>query len=150
MRERADTLTEIIDLVRPVYKALEGAVQAGLAETGLGITERAILDQIHRKGPQTVPQIGRSLIAPRQFIQKTANALMTRDLLTTTANAAHRRSRLLVLTDTGQDLIAGVLAAEATLIADVAKKLDPEDLVRTRTTLAVMVAAFTQGQEPDR
>ncbi|MEM7190863.1 MAG: helix-turn-helix domain-containing protein, partial [Pseudomonadota bacterium] len=91
-------LLDVIRLVRPLYKALEAAVETGLAETGLTLTQRAVLEEIFRHGPLTVPAIGMALIAPRQFIQTTVNALIQRGLVERRENAAHKRSVLIALT----------------------------------------------------
>ena len=141
MKTEAD-LNQTIRLVRPLYKVLEGAVADGLRGTWLGIMQRAVLEQLHDKGPMTVPAIGRELVAPRQFIQKTANALIALGLVEKQPNAAHKRSVLLALTERGQETIAGILADEADVLREVAAGIDPDDLRVTQETMRALIKGF--------
>ena len=72
--------------------------------------------------PPTVPQIGRSLGAPRQLVQRAANALLARGLIEAVANPDHKRAALLCATargvalkreaDGAADAIGAALSAE--------------------------------------
>ena len=138
-------LHDIIRLVRPLYKVLESAVEDGLQESGLTVIQRAVLDQLHLNGDMTVPAIGRALIAPRQFIQKTVDQLRISGLVARHANQAHRRSHLIALTEEGTALIGSILAREDQVIRQVAAKLDAGDLARTRQTLTGIIDAFAHN-----
>ena len=137
-----DSLYAVIRLVRPLYKALEASVAAELAESGLSVIQRAVLEQLHDRGPLTVPAIGRGLIAPRQFIQKTANELMQRGLVERHPNAAHKRSLLLALTPDGETAIAGVLARESAVMAPIAARLKAADVATAEAVMTDMIHAF--------
>lgn len=52
----------------------------------------------------TVPEIGRSLGLPRQSVQRSADVLMARGLLTRASNPHHKRAALLLPTEAGTSL----------------------------------------------
>ena len=145
----ADELYDLIRLVRPLYKALEGAVARGLEGTGLTVTERAVLEQIHDNDPLTVPRIGDALIVPRQFIQKTVDGLAAKGLVERRRNAAHRRSALMALTPSGVELITDILAREAELTRRVAASLAPGDVATARAVVETMIAGYGQEETSD-
>ena len=142
MPTRTETLYDVIRLVRPLYKVLEAAVQIELAETGVSVPQRAVLEQVLDAGPLTVPAIGRRLILPRQFVQKTANELRDAGLLAKRDNAAHKRSALLALTPAGLAAITGIKAREAAVMHPIARALDKGDVETTRAILQEIIRAF--------
>ena len=62
---------------------------------------RAVLERL-ADGPQTVPQVARSLWLPRQVVQRLADAAAELGYLRFVPNPAHRRSKLAELTGTGR------------------------------------------------
>lgn len=146
---RATQLYDLIRLVRPLYKQLEAAVLRGLDGTDLTVTERAVLEQIHDNGPLPVPRIAGALIAPRQFIQKTANRLIDAGLIERQRNAAHRRSVLLALTPAGTAQIAGILDREAAITAEVAAHLSTDDIAAARRVMQAMIDGYREKEIND-
>lgn len=142
MTTRTEALYDVIRLVRPLYKVLEAAVALELAETGISVPQRAVLEQLLDAGPLTVPAIGRRLILPRQFVQKTANELLDAGLLAKRENAAHKRSALLALTPAGLAAITGIKAREAAVMQPIARALDKAEVETTRATLQEIIRAF--------
>ncbi|MEM7024157.1 MAG: helix-turn-helix domain-containing protein [Pseudomonadota bacterium] len=134
-------LYQIIRLVRPLYKALEASVTRELASTGINVSQRAVLEQLLERG-QTVPAIGRALILPRQFIQKTVNELLAAGLVEKRANDAHKRSPLLELTADGSELIDAIKARESAVMRPIAASLSSQDLRVTRSVLTEMIDGF--------
>ena len=149
MMTKANDLYDLIRLVRPLYKMLEGAVVCGLEETNLTVTARAVLEQIHDNGPQSVPRIADALIAPRQFIQKTVDELIAKGLVERRRNAAHRRSALMALTPLGAQLIADVLTRESEVTARVAACLAPGDVATARTVMETMIEKYREVENSD-
>ena len=137
-----EDLYAVIRLVRPLYKALEAAVERELAPTGIGVTQRAVLEWLLLEGPLTVPAIGRRMIAPRQFIQKIANELLDGGLIERRENQAHKRSVLLALTADGRTAITRILAREAEIMKPIAGELAPDDLATARSVMTVMIDRF--------
>lgn len=142
----AARLHDLIRLVRPFYKELEAAVVRGLEGTGLTVTGRAVLEQIHDHGPLPVPRIAGGLIAPRQFIQKTANALVDAGLVERQRNRAHRTSVLLALTPAGAGLIGALLAREAAITARVAATLEQGDVETAKAVVEAIIEGYRKEE----
>lgn len=112
-REAAfDALT---DEVRRLFHQLAVVVDA-LHE--INASQRAVLERLWRDGDQTVPEIARSCRVSRQFIQVIVNELLEADLVVTTPNPAHARSRLIRLTAAGRGRFEKMKAKERTLLAE--------------------------------
>ncbi len=144
MPNDTDSLYDLIRLVRPLYKVLETAVALELEPTGVGVLQRAILEQLLDNGDLTVPAIGRNLILPRQFIQKNANELHAAGLVTKRENAAHKRSVLFALTPRGRELIGRIRAREAEVMAPIAERLDGGDLKAAKAVMTEMIRSFAE------
>ena len=87
----------------------------------------AILERL-ADGPQTVPQVARSLWLPRQVVQRLADAAAELGYVRYAANPAHRRSKLAELTDAGRRVFADIHAAELADLQPLADRLDPADI----------------------
>lgn len=72
----------------------------------------SILEILDRLGPQTVPGIARIRTLSRQNIQTLVNRLESHGHVALAANPAHKRSRLICLTDAGRSLLASVRRRE--------------------------------------
>ena len=105
-------LTEVFDLVGPLYRLTQRKVEQGESVEGLSVTVRAVLDLLHKRGPLTVPAMGRALAVSRQFVQRTVNEAAAQGLVEGIPNPAHQRSSLIRLTDPGREAITAVLARE--------------------------------------
>lgn len=142
MNTRTESLFDIIRLVRPLYKVLQASVALELERAGISVLQRTILEQLLDNDPQTVPEIGRRLILPRQFIQKNANILRQSGLIERHDNAAHRRSVLLALTGAGDAMIRQIRDREAEVMRPIAETMDLRHLKTTKSVIADMIAAF--------
>lgn len=139
---RAESLYELIRLVRPLYKTLETSVAQELARSGISVSQRAVMEQLLDHGPLTVPAIGRLLILPRQFIQKIANELLEQSLVQRGENQAHKRSVLFSLTPEGEAVVSRIKAREAEIMTPIAAALKPEDLAVTKQVITEIIRAF--------
>ncbi|MFK4869447.1 MarR family winged helix-turn-helix transcriptional regulator [Streptomyces sp. CSMPJR101] len=110
--ELGHRLTEVFDLVGPLYRLTQRKVEQGESVEGLSVTVRAALDLLHKRGPLTVPSMGRALAVSRQFVQRTVNEAAAQGLVESIPNPAHQRSSLIRLTDPGREAITAVLARE--------------------------------------
>lgn len=117
--ELARRLTEVYDLVGPLYRRAQRSVEQGLAGEGLTVGVRAVLALLHRNGPMTVPQMGRAQAISRQFVQRMVNDAAAHGLVESIPNPAHRRSSLIRLTDAGRTAISVVVGREHTLLRKV-------------------------------
>lgn len=77
----ARRLTEVYDLVGPLYRRAQRGVEQGLDGDGLSVGVRAVLTMLRRGGPMTVPQMGRAQAISRQFVQRMVNDAAAQDLV---------------------------------------------------------------------
>ena len=146
-------LNVMIRFVRPLHRHLVRAADEGLRQAGLTLPMRSVLERLYEAGPQTVPQLARALAVPRQFAQRTVDALADLGRVDRADNEAHRRSPLIRLTPGGRAVIEDVLAREADFLATVATGIDASDveasirvLERLSAALAGLAAAPGRGR----
>lgn len=108
-------LTDVFDLVGPIYRRALRKVEQGEPVEGASAGVRAVLDLLRRHGPMTVPQMGRAQALSRQFVQRMVNEAAAHGWVEITPNPAHQRSSLIRITDGGRATITAVLAREHTL-----------------------------------
>ncbi|MFI8193473.1 MarR family winged helix-turn-helix transcriptional regulator [Streptomyces sp. NPDC085946] len=135
-------LTEVFDLVGPLYRRVQRKVEQGEAIEGLSVGVRAVLDLLHKHGPMTVPQMGRAQAISRQFVQRMVNDAAARGLVESVPNPAHRRSSLIRLTDDGRAAIAAVLAREHALLRETGGDLTAADVSACLRVLGEMLRLF--------
>jgi DNA-binding MarR family transcriptional regulator len=97
--------------------------------------KRAILRDLARLGPQTVPQMARARPVTRQFIQKLVNELTEQGLVEFTENSAHKRSHLVQLTTKGRAQLEAMLRREAELLEGKQIPVSKAELVQANQTL---------------
>ncbi|MFG3546417.1 MarR family winged helix-turn-helix transcriptional regulator [Streptomyces sp. NPDC047725] len=135
-------LTEVYDLVGPLYRRAQRSVEQGLAPDGVSVGVRAVLTLLHRDGPMTVPQMGRAQTISRQFVQRMVNDAAARGLVESVPNPAHRRSSLIRLTDEGRSVIAGILGREHAVLRTVGGALTEDDVTACLRVLGQMLHAL--------
>ncbi|MFE0417387.1 MarR family winged helix-turn-helix transcriptional regulator [Streptomyces tendae] len=138
----ARRLTEVYDLVGPLYRRAQRGVEQGLAAEGLSVGVRAVLTMLRRGGPMTVPQMGRAQAISRQFVQRMVNDAGAQGLVESIPNPAHRRSSLIRLTDRGRDAIDEVLDREHRLLREVGPGLTDADVTTCLRVLGAMLTAL--------
>ena len=89
---------------------------------------RGILRVLRRNGPMTVPNLARSRPVSRQAAQSVVNNLLKNGLVDRIPNPAHKRSRLVQLTDAGARAIDRLSRRELELAAHFAPDFRLEDL----------------------
>ncbi|MFJ9348537.1 MarR family winged helix-turn-helix transcriptional regulator [Streptomyces sp. NPDC101237] len=110
--ELGERITEVYDLIGPLYRRAFRKIEQGEQIEGASVGVRSVLDLLRRFGPMTVPQMGRIMALSRQFVQRTVNDATARGWAEAVPNPAHQRSSLIRLTDAGRTVITAVLARE--------------------------------------
>ncbi|MEU9971849.1 MarR family transcriptional regulator [Streptomyces sp. NPDC051014] len=110
--ELGERITEVYDLIGPLYRRAFRKIEQGEQIEGASVGVRSVLDLLRRFGPMTVPQMGRIMALSRQFVQRTVNDAAGRGWAEVIPNPAHQRSSLIRLTDAGRTVITAVLARE--------------------------------------
>ncbi|MFD5708910.1 MarR family winged helix-turn-helix transcriptional regulator [Streptomyces pharetrae] len=140
--ELGHRLTEVFDLVGPLYRRVQRAVEQGEAVEGLSVGVRAVLDLLHKHGPMTVPQMGRAQAISRQFVQRMVNDAAARGLVESIPNPAHQRSSLIRLTDEGRSAITAVLTREHTVMREAGGELTEAEVTACLRVLGEMLKIF--------
>ncbi|MET8992299.1 helix-turn-helix domain-containing protein [Nonomuraea wenchangensis] len=68
-----DLLYQVIRRLWPLHRSVVRAVERELDGTGITAAQHAVLDALTVAGPQTVPQLARTLRLDRQPVQRTVN-----------------------------------------------------------------------------
>ncbi|MEU1008679.1 MarR family transcriptional regulator [Streptomyces sp. NPDC005890] len=140
--ELAERLTEVFDLVGPLYRRVQRKVEEAAPIEGLSVGVRAVLDLLRARGPMTVPQMGRAQALSRQFVQRMVNDAARQDLVESVPNPAHRRSSLIRLTEPGRAAIEAVRAREHELLRRVGGDLTMADVDACLRVLGAMHTLF--------
>ncbi|MFD4919280.1 MarR family winged helix-turn-helix transcriptional regulator [Streptomyces virginiae] len=107
-------LYEVIRNLWPLHRTIVRAVERELTGTGMTAGQHAVMDELHKAGPRTVPQLARLLGLDRQPVQRLVNDATTLGLTETAPNPEHRRSHLIRLTPQGEAAIRSIQDAEET------------------------------------
>ncbi len=140
--ELASRLTEVFDLVGPLYRRVQRKVEQAAPLEGVSVGVRAVLDLLRAQGPLTVPQMGRAQSLSRQFVQRMVHDAQSRGWVETVPNPAHRRSSLVRLTDEGRTVIAAVTTREHALLRQVGGDLTDAQVTACLHVLGRMLALF--------
>jgi DNA-binding MarR family transcriptional regulator len=139
MSAASDDLYAVFTCIRPVHQLSARIVAASLVEEHLSVPVRAVLERLFASGPQTVPQVARWLLVPRQVAQRLADEAAALGLVEWTPNPAHRRSKLARLTDTGRATFDRIHTAELARLQPIADRLPAEDVAACVRVLARLV-----------
>jgi DNA-binding MarR family transcriptional regulator len=133
---RIADLTSVISevfLLQGRFTSIFGAIRE-IAELS-GVEALTLSAVISAEQPVTVPQIGRSLGHARQVIQRAANVLEGRGLLTSRDNPGHKRAAFLVPTPEGLELKREFDRVADEIMAILVEDLDPASLRTTKSGL---------------
>lgn len=128
-----------------------GRLREAFAEARQGIAlsqmEQTVLTAVvEAQRPPTVPQIGRALGHPRQVVQRAANALAERGLISQAPNPDHKRANLLLPTDAGTRLQRRANDRAEEIAERLIANLDPAE-VREATRLLGSIRAGLHSPE---
>lgn len=147
----AEQLYAVLRYVRPLHLVAARAVTHALAGDRITMGVRAVLEVLTDGGPQPVPAIGRALSMPRQVAQRLCDQALELGLVATAPNPAHKRSRLVTLTDAGRAAFAELHAAELRNLGEIAADLPAGDVaaaLRVLDALTTGLVRFTRAGDP--
>lgn len=151
MQVEPEQLYAVLRYVRPLHLVAARAVTHALAGARITMGVRAVLEVLSDAGPQPVPAIGRALSMPRQVVQRLCDQALELGLVDTAANPAHRRSRLITLTEAGRAAFDRLHAVELRNLGEVAADLTPADVaaaLRVLDALTTGLVRFTPAGDP--
>lgn len=129
-----------------LFHRLKLAIQEvhGLSEAAAG--RRGVMRGLYRLGPQTVPQMARVRPVSRQHIQVLVDGLAADGLVEFLDNPAHKRSRLVALTQAGKQLVELMDRREALVMSQLVIPLQEKKL-RSATRVLRTVNELFQSKE---
>ena len=139
---RPERLAAVFDLVGPLYRRAHRKVDRDTAREGLSAGVRAVLVMLHAHGAMTVPQMGREQALSRQFVQRMVNEASARGLAEALPNPAHKRSRLIRLTEEGRRVVDALRERELAMLGPAAADLTAAEVEVCLRVLSRMVALF--------
>lgn len=140
--EKANTLYEIIRYIRPLHRYLAEAVSIELDGTGVTVPMRAVLEYLNENGEKTVPNLARSLLLKKQYVQDIVNDLLDEELVERIENPAHQRSWLIRITSNGAGKINAIREREQVNLIKVGADLNMDEIKTCQRIIAHLHASF--------
>ena len=109
-------------------RALTRYAAAGIEDTGLGLSDFAVLELLLHKGPLPVNTIGPIVNLTPGSISIAVDRLVAKALVSRVESAADRRVRIVALTPPGKDLIVSAFRKHSGQMKRVFSELSAEEL----------------------
>lgn len=135
-------LSGLLDEVVWLFHRMRYAAEQVHGQGEYSAGRRGILKSLAQGGMQTVPQLARARYVSRQYIQKLANGLVADGWAIWQENPAHKRSKLLSLTQEGAQVLAGFLDKERAIFTAQELPVSQEELQQTLETLRKLRGSF--------
>ncbi|CAN5258045.1 MarR family transcriptional regulator [soil metagenome] len=134
---QADTSTALklwVVLAR-AHRAVADHARHDIERHGLGMTEFAVLEVLHHRGPLPLGEIGERILLTSGSTTYVADKLEERGLLSRRACDQDRRVVYAELTTAGREVIEGIFPAHAAAIRDAVAGLSPAEQRRATELL---------------
>src|SRR3954469_17181240 len=102
------------------------------------------LEVLSRQGPQRVPATGRAPALRRPVGHRLCDQALELGLVDTAPNPAHRRSRLITLTDAGCAAFERLHAVELRNLGEIAADLTPDDVAAALRVLDALTTGLAR------
>ena len=142
MKTRDEQLYAAVRDIRLCFNLLRARADEMHADLGVNASMRAVMESLAGDGERTVPDIARSRGVSRQHIQKLVNGLAEDGLVELVPNPAHKKSRLVAITDVGRKVAAATARRERKILPEIARDIPLEDIRVATSVLASLKEAF--------
>ena len=115
-------------------------------EGELSDTKRGVLMNLHRLGPQTVPQMARSRQVSRQNIQTIVNLLLDDGYIELIDNPAHKRSSMVSLTLNGESYVEEMNHLERDILSRLDFDIENKEILKAAEVLKTLHKTFKSRQ----
>jgi MarR family 2-MHQ and catechol resistance regulon transcriptional repressor len=116
-------------------RALTKYATAGIAETGLGLSDFGVLELLLHNGPLPVNTIGPMVDLTPGSISIAVDRLVAKGLVSRVESSEDRRVRIVALTPHGKDLILSAFRKHSGQVKRVFSELNAEELRGLEVTL---------------
>lgn len=141
-REQVGAFYPLSLSVRSLFHKLGDAVTTLHEGSGVSGGMRAVLESLITGGPQTVPQMARARPVSRQHIQKLVNELLAVDYVEYQDNPAHRRSKIVGVTEEGRKLFSSFREREIEALSRLSTSVTFGELEQAELVLSAMIERF--------
>lgn len=134
-RSRARGLDNLIHETRRAFHRLRIAAEQLHGDEEISAGERAVLFELDRQGPRTVPEMARARPVSRQHIQSLVNPLVREGQVELVDNPAHRRSKKVRLTPAGRSRVRRMRRREEAVLAALPLRSTRKEVVAAAAVL---------------
>jgi DNA-binding MarR family transcriptional regulator len=141
-RTKAEALDAVFAETARLFHRLRAVAEQVHRQGHLSGGKRGILRELDRLGPRTVPQMARARPVSRQHIQQHVNDLLNDRYVERIENPAHRRSRLIRITDRGRERLEAMRQREDRLLRHLPLAATREELLEAAAVLDLISTAL--------
>jgi MarR family 2-MHQ and catechol resistance regulon transcriptional repressor len=135
MAQRVQSTDHAWLVMMKATRALTRYAAVDIEETGLGLSDFAVLEVLLHKGPLPVNTIGPIVDLTAGSISIAVDRLFAKGLVSRVESAEDRRVRIVALTPRGKDLIVPAFRKHSAQMKKVFSDLTPEELSGLETAL---------------
>jgi MarR family transcriptional regulator, 2-MHQ and catechol-resistance regulon repressor len=135
MAQRVQSTDHAWLVMMKAMRALTRYAAADIEETGLGLSDFAVLEVLLHKGPLPVNTIGPIVDLTAGSISIAVDRLFAKGLVSRVESEEDRRVRIVALTPRGKDLIVPAFLKHSAQMKKVFSELSPEELCGLETAL---------------
>ncbi len=144
--DSAGEADDLLDLARALGARLSALDRREAVGAGLTAAQRAVLADLARRGPATLPQLARARSVTRQQVRVVVEGLTERGLVRRVPNPAHRRSYLVDLTTAGSALAEEIRRGESLLVDRMEGEVGAEALRDARFGMRAVLRALETAE----
>lgn len=137
-----DELVAVIDATRALFHRLKAAADEAHHRGPMTAGLRGVLQDLQAHGPRTVPTMARARPVSRQLIQTLVNRLLDEGYVELIPNPAHKRSKLVRLTDDGRDEFEAMRRRESRMLARLPVTCSEQQMAEAAGVLRDLRRAF--------
>lgn len=135
MTAKPGQMYELVWRTRRLFQQLRASGDELLQGTGINASQRAVLEFLNLRQPQTVSNMAREKNVSRQHIQTVVNDLLELGLVEARDNPAHKRSPHILLSTDGKKLFRKITQKESRVLEVLAKEFNEKDIETSINTL---------------
>lgn len=134
MKDQDVDLYKLILEIRATAEDLNAISQSVNEAAGITAAERTVLEALFGRDERTVPQIAKAKHVSRQHVQLLVDGLTAKNLVRHAGNPGHKRSKLILITETGRRIVRDIRTKEAITLSELSENLDIDTAqIATRT-----------------
>ena len=150
LTKKITNIERLIWQTKRLFQCLNSESNSLLQPYALTASQRAVLEFLDHKEPETLANIARNHAVSRQHIQQICNDLVARNLVETVTNPAHKRSFLVRRTGEGKTLFKHIQQRETIVFAQLGQIVDGDALQITTETLKRISDYFQSANWQDK